>query len=308
MAKFDLKAGGWTTIFSQHATQVVLPEELSKKWWDKKKQVTAKMSRATGVGASLDELAKDFRPLVWPTLPGNPVVFEKGVQDCRAFMTSGALKKFRATLKDVRELAVAESKELKKSLLTKKTGEVLDEMAKIAQSILDASNSNSLSGSLDAAVAEWGKAQRASAIKNAGPTLKAVGMVIQKTPAKLKVIDTHLQTFQEDDEAMVGEKGKEVTIRGALGNAIRDLCRDCTQPLGNLMKSHKAGVMFVDFDGPAIAQLAKDMSRISNTNGTEFMNGLSGAKAADLVKQVKAWTRTFDDLLANVEIGVVPDV
>jgi hypothetical protein len=310
MPKIDPKNFGFTGIFFQHGDQVVLPEQLTKKWWDKKKQVVAKMTHATGVGAELEKLTTVFKAfeLTCPHLPGSPTTIEQSVKDCKAFMTSGKLKAFRDQLKVVRDLAKSEAIELKKSALTKKTGEVLDEMEDAADTLWISVGQNTLGTQLEKAMEAWAAEQKANAIKNVGPTLTAVKLVKAKIPAAIQEIKKHLASFKEDPEGTVMVSNKPTPIRGVLGNAIRALCRDCTQPLGNLMKSHKAGVRLDDFDAEKVQTLATAMSKISNTKGTEFMEGVNATKADGLVKLVEGWTTKFIAEVGDAKVATKLEV
>ena len=100
----DYAGNGWATIFKMGGKGVTLPEEVTRKWWDKKKQLLAK-THATGVGAALDDLKKAFDKVEWFWLSARPSAMKADVENAKKFITSSAVTGLHNEFKAVRDLA-----------------------------------------------------------------------------------------------------------------------------------------------------------------------------------------------------------
>jgi len=306
MPAYDPSKNGWTTFFATTGIQVTIPEQLSKKWWDKKKQLLAK-THATGIGEMLDELPGLLNACDWTRFPGSPTAVDGAVENMTKFMNSSQLKALRNKLKEIRDTAKTEAAHYRKSVTTKKTAEVLDEMETIADQLFVCANNASLAEMYKNAQAEYNKVQLEKAKKGAGPTLNAVKLVIKKLPAAKQEVRRILDKVKENPDQMIphGEKKVPTAARSAWGERLRALCRDMTQPLGNLMKAYEAEVALKDYDDEEITSLYKEISKISNTKShSEFADKLNGTQAEGLTKKVEGWCDKFEELLGDVELGV----
>jgi hypothetical protein len=305
MPTYDPSKNGWTTFFLTSGIQVTLPEQLTKKWWDKKKQLLAK-TRATGIGEMLDELPGLINACDWTRFPGSPTAVEGAIENMTNFVKSSQLKALRAKLKEIKETAKTEATHYRKSVTTKKTAEVLDEIETIADQLFVCTNPASLGEMYKLALADYNKVQLEKAKKGAGPTLNAVKLVIKKFPAAQQEVRRILEKVKENPDQMIphGEKKVPTAARSAWGERLRALCRDMTQPLGNLMKAYEAEVALSDYDDGEVTNLYKEISKISNTKShAEFADKLNGTQAEGLTKKVEGWCTRFDELLSDVELG-----
>lgn len=299
----DYKGHGWFTIFQMGGKQVSLPEQLTAKWWSKKKGVVAKMKGGieggTGVGDALDKVEDTFKKITWVFLSANPNAMKLDVVAIDKFIKSGERKAFVKALEDVRDLAKTQAAEMKKSKLTKGTGETLDEINEAAGKVADLMEEKSLKESLTVAVNLWKQEIREKFIKFAQPTLDAVALVNKKLNKEIGNIRRNLQGFKQNPDLVFSGQ----STRAILGNSIRDLARDMTQPLGNLIKSAKSGVPFTNYNGQAIEQLYKDMSVISNTKtSSEFIDNADNNECDRLVDQIENWSDEFTTYTGHIEI------
>lgn len=307
----SLEKLGYGTIYQKDGPIVALPDELTSKWWDKKKGTAAKIKGGvkggTGMTEALDALKVAFEKLPWVSLGANPNNFEAEVDSCKSFVTCGLLREFREQLKTVREIAKEESKEMAKSVLTKGTAKVLDEIYDAADAIYVATNSASLSNCLDNAIEAWEKNQIASARKSAGNVVSYSKAVVAKSAKVLNEIDELQKKFKENPEGLGDTKNSQVPLRTLLGNAIRTYCRDCTTQLGNIVKADKAGVVFKSTNMKEVEKLNKTMSRISGTKDpSEFMDKLNPDQTGKLVGMVKGWAGEYAVLVKDIEVGLIP--
>jgi hypothetical protein len=292
---------GWDKIFHIGNQQVTLPEQLTKKWWDKKKSTIAKITHSTGVGEALSAVEAAFKKVEFQELNGRTAnELQISVEDRKSFIKSAPVKNLHDALKDAKNLATEQAKELKKNPLTKSTSKVLEEIAEVSDYLMVACNPNSLVESLKGAIVAWQKAQTSRDIKLAPVTVAAGKKVVAKIPAELSKNKKLLEAMQDDNDAEGRQK---------LANALRDLCRDITQPLGNTLKVVKAGVSLKDFDQRAADGLYKQMVVISDSRSTEdFAKDLPKAKMTALEKKVADWANEFARMYASIEIVGTPTV
>ena len=293
----DYASDGWATIFKMGGGGVKLPEELTKKWWDKKKQLLAK-THATGVGAALDDLKKDFDKVEWFWLSARPSAMKNDVENGKKFITSSAVTTLHNQLKTVRDLAKAEALVMKKNPLLKSTTSALNEIAEAADVLFVSTNPGSLSGFLGSAIKDWDLQIKAKFLANAKPNLEASKKVVNKIPASINAIKKALTEY-------VAEKDEEAKKKGRtdVGDKVRDLCRDMTQPLGNLHKNFAAGTPFVDFDDGAIVKLANELKPIADSqSGSQVVDDLEPKEVAQLVVDVDLWSKRFTNLVKDVTI------
>lgn len=304
MPAYDPSKNGWTTLFLTSGSGVTIPEQLTKKWWDKKKQTIAK-THATGIGELLDPLQGLLNACDLQRFPGSPTALEGNVKQMKAFMTSSQLKALRNQFKEIRDTAKTEAVHYRKSALTKKTAEVLDEIESVADCLFVCTNPASLADMYKKAEENFAAVQLDKAKKGAGQTVKAAKLVVNKLEATKKIINDYLELYKTAPETPV-KHGKGMSLpKAAWGNELRDLCRDITQPLGNLSKAFKAGSALQNFDNDAAEILFDKMSKISNTKGhTDFSDKLNATQCEGLTKKVEDWADEFVDICGEVELGV----
>jgi hypothetical protein len=295
----DYSGNGWTTIFKMGGAPMKLPQELTKVWWDKKKQLVAK-THATGVGEALDGLKKTFEKVDWIWLTaGRPSAMKDDVERAKKFITGSQIAALRNELKTVRDLAKSEAVGMKKSALTKKTGDTLTEMAGVADFLFVAVNPNSMSGHLAEAVKDWDAKIKAKFLAFAKPNLEASKKVVTKIPSAMTDVKSALKEYvaeQGDEEA----KKKKLTT---VGDKVRSLCRDMTQPLGNLDKNHQSGAPFVGYDDAGVVRLKNEMTKVADSkSGGEVVEGMDAKKATELVVQLDGWSKRFVALVKDVTI------
>jgi hypothetical protein len=297
---FNPSAYGWDKVFHLRNT-VTLPEQLTKKWWDKKKSTIAKMTSSTGVGEALAAVEAAFKKVLFEEVNGRtPNEVQKSVEARQAYIKSAPVKNLHDALKDAKNLANEKAKELKKNPLTKSTSKVLEEIAEIGDYLMVACNPASLGECLKGAILAWKKEQTSRDIKLAPVTLAAGKKVIAKIPGELSKNKKLLDAMQDDNDG---------PGRLSLGNALRDLCRDITQPLGNMIKVAKAGVSLKDFDQRAAEGLYKQMVVISDSHSPEdFAKDFSKAKMGELTNKVDDWANQFSKMFTPIEIVSLPTV
>src|SRR5687767_9787973 len=141
---YDPKNHGWMTIF-QLENKVMLPDQLTPKWWEKKKQVVAKMTKSTGMGEALTTLDGVFKKVTWEEYNPHPLAVKEKIEEVKKWITSAPVKKLHDELMSVRDLAKKQARDLKKNPLTKKTAEVLEEIEEVADKLSVCINPGSLS-------------------------------------------------------------------------------------------------------------------------------------------------------------------
>jgi hypothetical protein len=241
-----------------------------------------------------------FKKVQFPDFNPHPTLVEKGVDDIKSFIKSAPVKSLHDALKDAKNLANEQAKEVKKNPLTKSTSKVLEENSEVGDYLMVACNPQSLAEMLKGAMTAWQKGQSDRDIRTAPATLAAGKKVVAKIGGEKSKIKNLLGAMKDDNDA----EG-----RLSAANAIRDLCRDITQPLGNIIKVAKAGVGLKDFDQSAADALFKQMVPISNSKSSdEFSNGLSIAKMGALVKRVEGWADEFSRIFNPIEIISMPKV
>ncbi|MGC3972105.1 MAG: hypothetical protein QM775_33635 [Pirellulales bacterium] len=302
-------AAGWHTLFQLGGKQVMLPEELTPKWWDKKKQVTAKIkggvSGGTGMGDALDELKKVFTKVEtkFCFLSPAPNAVKNDVVLAETFIKSPEIKALHNELKTVRDLAKEQAVEMKKSMLTKKTGEVLEDIRDTADYLFVATNEQSLREALKNAISHWKQTISEKLTRLAQPAIDLAKKVPEKHDRVLKELDVKLKAFQENPNKPTDLQAKTVGTREDFGGSYRTFCRDMTQPLGNLVKFKTNGTPFNNFDDNKIATLLEDMGKISNTKGTEFMKGVDGKQAGEMMVEMRGWCKTYAGLVKDIAVA-----
>jgi hypothetical protein len=305
----DFKACGWTTLFQMGGKGVSLPEELTAKWWDKKKGTAAKIKGGvkggTGMGEALEKLQAVFKKMEtdFVFLSPAPNAVKTDIVNADKFIKSAKVKALRDELKTVRDLAKEQAKEMKSSILTKKTGEVLDEIYSTADYIFVATNDQSLRESLKTAVSLWKEQIAQKLTRLAEPTLNLAKKVIEKLPRAQGDVEKLLKAYEENPNKKADIEKKEVGTREAFGDAYRTLCRDMTQPLTNLLKMKNNGTPFENYDEAGINNLGKAMEKVGNSKGLEFMDDVVDPKAArKMFDEMKVWCTSYTNLVQDIAI------
>lgn len=305
----DFKACGWMTLFQMGGKGVSLPEELTPKWWDKKKGTAAKIKGGikggTGMGEALEKLQSVFKKIETDViyLSPAPTAVKLDIVNANKFIKSPKMKALHDELKTVRDLAKVQAKEMKESILTKKTGEVLDEIYKTADYLFVVTNEQSLHESLRTAVSLWKVEIGQKLTRLAEPQLNLAKKVIEKIPRVQGDIEKLLKTYEANPNKKGDIEKKEVGPREAFGNAYRTLCRDMTQPLQNLTKMKKNGTQFDNYDEAGIKDLGEEMEDVSNSKALEFMDDVvDPVGARKMFEKLKGWCTTYTSLIEDITI------
>lgn len=287
---YNPKDDGWASIFVPR-NDVTLPEQLTKKWWDKKKQVVAKMTKSTGMGEALAEVEDAFKKVVFAEFNPHITKVQEGVDEAKKFISSAPVKKLHDALKDAKNLAKEQAAGMKKNPLTKKTAGVLEEIHEVADALMVSINPNSLSSRLKEALELFMKKQDEGAIKNA-PTVVAVADSTRKNmSAKIKSLRDRCEKFDDEKE------------RSYLFNEMFTLGRNMTQSLGNMLKAAKAGVPFQNFDAATIKKLHDQLVPIGGAQShSAFSSGLDQAKSDKLIDRFEAWGAEYTKLTKDIAL------
>jgi hypothetical protein len=287
---YNPKEDGWASIFVPR-NDVKLPEQLTKKWWDKKKQAIAKMTKSTGVGEALAEVEDAFKKVAFPEFNPHITLVQEGVDEAKKFITSAPVKKLHDALKDAKNLAKEQAGSLKKNPLTKKTAAVLEEIHEVADILMVSINPNSLSSRLKEALELFMKKQDEAAIKNAPSVVAAADSTRKNMPAKIKSLRDRCEKFDDEKE------------RGYLFNEMFTLGRNMTQSLGNLLKASKAGVPFQNFDESEIKKLHDQLVPIGGAQShSAFSSGLDQTKSSKLIDRFEAWGAEYIKATKDIEL------
>lgn len=271
---------GWSQIYRSDQAGIAMPVELTKAWWDKKKQLLAK-TRSTGVGEALDKLMKLYGDGGWfPKLNTHPDLWDTSIEEARAHMAGSQIKAFRTQLDEVIKLAEAESKEMKKGLTTKDTGKRLDEIAGMAEKLKVAVNSASLGTALEKAIEAGEQTVRTAILKRLGPAVLALKETETKVPKNMDDVKAKLKDFVKDQGAV---------NRTALGTAIAQGSRALTTPLGNIIKAAKNGAQFT-VELKVLETHHKALSVYAADQNHSFLSDLGSQGAVLLASEVfKVW-------------------
>ncbi len=266
----DLKALGWYSLFKYKSPQVSLPEELTQKWWDKKKQLLAK-THATGVGAELKKLLELFTLVEFSTLPSSPNGKEVEANKIKLFIKSAPVVNFAKQLKVVEELADKEAILMNKGV-TKKTAGYLETIASTAKLVRQCVQTNSLDQSLFEALKDW-DIQIGSKNKALGDDNFETIIALAKGPklgtreamAKrlYEVFKTNPQQPVDRSTGKPIPKGENMAAN-ILGYELRQWARDMTTQLGNLRKAVEGGATYKNYDKKRIDELFKALSVIGD--------------------------------------------
>jgi hypothetical protein len=287
---YNPKEDGWASIFVPR-NKVELPEQLTKKWWDKNKQTIAKMTKSTGVGEALAEVEDAFQKVAFPEFNPHITLVQEGVDEAKKFITSAPVKKLHDALKDAKNLAKEQAAGLKKNPLTKKTAGVLEEIHEVADILMVSVNPNSLSARLKEALERFMKKQDEAAIKNAPAVIAAADSTRKTMSAKIKSLRDRCEKFDDEKE------------RGYLFNEMFTLGRNMTQSLGNLLKADKAGVPFLDFDSAAIKKLLDQLVPIGGAQShSAFSAKLDQTLSGKLIDKFEAWGDEYIKLTKDIEL------
>lgn len=271
---------GWSQIYRSDQAGMAMPVELTKAWWDKKKQLLAK-TRATGMGEALDKLNKLYGDGGWfPKLNTHPDLWETSIEEAKAHMGGSLIKSFRTQIDEVIKLALSESKEMKKGVTTKDTGKRLDDIAEMAEKLKVAVNSASLGTALEKAIEAGEQTVRTAILKRLGPAVQALQDTEAKVPKNMDVVKAKLKEFVKDQ----GQPN-----RAALGSAIAQGSRALTTPLGNIIKAGQNGAQFT-VDLKVLQTLHKALSVYASDQSHTFMADLGSQGAVLLSSEVfKVW-------------------
>ena len=287
---YDPKNEGWMTIF-QVRNKVELPEQLTAKWWDKKKQVVAKMTKSTGMGDALKGLDGVFKKVLFQEFNPHPLKVQEEIDKSKKFISSPELKKLHDEFKAVRDLAKEQAAELKKSALTKKTAGVLEEIEEVADKLMVCVNPGSLSSRLKEALEAWTKDQDQRAVDNAPTVVKNAETTRKNMPAKIAELRKHAEKFDD-------QKEKE-----ALFGGMYTLGRNITQSLGNLLKASKANVAFQNYNESAIQKLYDQLKPIGGAQShSAFTSGLDQAKSGKLIDKLEGWGDEYIKLTKDIQV------
>ncbi|HEV3262318.1 MAG TPA: hypothetical protein VG013_36035, partial [Gemmataceae bacterium] len=251
MAKFNASQYHWDKVFQPTAPLPQLPAELTKRWWDSKKSLIAKLTKATGVGAALTRVETAFRGVTFQ--PYNPHVtkVDATTKEFLTFITSSPVTAFQTALRDLRDLAKDQAEECRRSkVIPKGTADALDDIVNNADQLSVVVNQHSLRGSLERAIAVWQRDQGEKVRRLAEGNLKAAKDAMANIPQHIQAARSKLgPTTQITDQ-----------VRTDVGESVRKACRVMNQPLGNLVKAVKAGVQYDNLNATQAEQLYNALS------------------------------------------------
>jgi hypothetical protein len=285
---FDAGKFGWTKIFAP-GIDVKLPEQMTKKWWDKQKQTVAKMK-------ALDAVEKAFGKIIFKEFNPHVTLVKEGVEDAKKFLNSSDVKKLHDALKDAKNLAKEQAPQFKKNPLTKKTASVLEEIEEVGDTLMVCVNPNSLSTRLKEELEAFMKKQSQAAINNAADVVKFADTTRKNMKTKISELREHNKKFDEFDE-----KTKTYLERNYLFGKFFTLARNMTQSLGNMLKASKAGVAFEGYDEKEIEKLHKQLHPLGSAQSHgAFTSGLDQKKAEKLIDKFEGWGNEYISITKDV--------
>jgi len=284
MPSFKPEKYNYHTLMSATCGPISYPEELKQKHWRKAK---GKLAPATGLGGMLADCEAAYKKVKWEFVSARTLGDMDGeAKRLKAWYSGGPVKNLAAELKKVAVKAKQVAAEYKKAkLVPKKSAEAAEEVRFAADWLTVTLNKNSMGTMLEDALKERRAELLAKAKRSAGTNIMAAAAVRKKIPASLKVAAEAAKTWTPETEA---------ESRGKIGSKLRDLCRDCTQPLGNMMKAQKAGASYEGFDEKAAAALYKKMVKVSDSKTwTDVYGGKSKPEMVNEIRTVKTWCDEF---------------
>jgi len=303
MSTIDITPLGWGKLYRQDNVQVCLPQELTKKWWDKQKQVIAKGTE-TGVGEELDKLKKLFDVLLWPNIGrgSHPEVLKVQIKECTQHANSAEIKKFREQLDEVHKVAKKWALTWKKNPLLKKTVSALEDIRDVSDQIKVACLGSSLGTALDQALkaAVEGASQKTEQLID-GNLVDLAKKFVQDLPGLLKDMETRLGGYQESPTGKVKSKSGEVSTRNWLAESVSNVCRRATTLLGNLCKADEGKV--VGFNKTSGEKLNEMISVISGDKDFKFAANWDPKTVGAEVKKVATWMQAVKTLVQKIEAG-----
>lgn len=291
MAKFDPKKYGFHNLMHPEAGAIEYPDELKGDTWRKEK---GKLCPETGIGKALDKCEATFKKVNWQNF--NATTIDKlDAEEVRLtkWYKGSEIQNFRNELLDVADLAKKKAAELKKAkLVPKSAGEAAQKVFDAADWLTVTLNDATMKQFVIDAKEACRKVRLAAALKTAGQNIVAAKDVRAKLGAELKSIQTEIDAWGPTN----GDKQL-----ATVGSALRDLCRDMTQPLGNLVKAQLAGAGYVNFNQNAVVALFKDMSVISNTQGwSAAWKDFSKEQMQTEFDKIQGWANQFMNLTLRV--------
>ncbi len=178
-----LEAIRWNKIF--RGEMIEWPETLTKVYWDKKKGKVLTATKTTGIGAALKKCEDAFKAadMGGVTVGGRfpeeiESLFKKNVVP---FINGSPMKKLHDDLKELKDLALKNAKDLKKMpLIPSTTKKLVDEIAEGAGLLMVFCNTNSLSGYAATVLKEKIAEQNTAQLGRAASSLKSGKGVGQK--------------------------------------------------------------------------------------------------------------------------------
>lgn len=245
MAAVNLeKDHAWGNIFFKTGAAPTLPEQLTSKWWSKKKQLLAS-GKETGMGDALDQVITLFKAVQFPSVSGRNDLKEHDSERCRESMNSSAIKAFVKQLGVVQKIAQEHAKNFKGG--TKKTGEALEEIGEVAAAVAEMCSTHHLEQCLENALNDAVDQKFQAILKNAALVIEARDGVLKKLPAALENIKKLVNGYVLDRKPKSGQD---------VGSALSKLCRDLTQVIFNLVKLEEGNFKLENFR-------ADDANRVS---------------------------------------------
>jgi hypothetical protein len=294
MAKFDAARYHWDKLFQATAPQPQLPAEVTKRWWDSKKSLIAKLTKATGVGAALTRVETAFKSVAFQPYNPHPTKVDATTKQFVAFITSSPVTTFQSALRGLRALAEEQGAECRRSkVIPKGTADALDDIVDNADKLSVFVNQHSLAKSLETAIAVWQKEKGAQARQQAELNLKAAKDAVNN-------ISQHIQTAR----TKLGGPTTQVTdqVRADVGEAVRTACRVMTQPLGNFLKAVKAGVQYDHFNEPQAQQLYNALSPVANAQeSAHTVKDMDRNALKAHIRKAETWFGTYRGLVQNAQ-------
>jgi len=292
MPKFKPEKYNFHTLMSSNCGPISYPEELKQKNWRKAK---GKLAPASGLGGMLADCEAAFKKIKWEFVAARTLGdMDNEAKRLKAWYTSTQIKTFVAELKKVAKKAKQVAEEYKKAkMVPKKAAEAAQEVYFTADWLTVTFNANSMGGMLEQALKERRAELLEKAKRSAGTNIMAAAAVRKKIPAALKLVAEAAKDWTTETEE---------DQRSLIGSKLRALCRDMTQPLGNMMKAQNAGASYQNFDEKAAATLYKKMVKVSDSkNWTDVYAGKSKPEMVTELRKVKGWCDEFAKITTPVK-------
>jgi hypothetical protein len=305
-----------------------LPEELTWKWWDKKKGA---LSGSTGITAKLKELEKEHKALngKWPRLAGpNPTMVKLFEEKGNPFVSRGLMPLHNELAKFVKEATPIAKKLKEGGITTKKTGVLLESMIDIAKDLVGYTDSTYVANqfveklkSVTKKKAESQQGQfdgKVKMIKGSTDTLSklntASGKSLVDATKKLKA-NTYEELMKavgklnsQEAPTVIQQKVRETeasirvaTLKAPL-DGIHRLARGINTQLKTIIDMHGNGVKFDKVDIKDVEKLHKEVNSYAEDTTFSFGANYGHLETNKMVQTCYDWYMRFESIAKNFEV------